>query len=399
MLAQRPRADRAFERVYRQNVRHVYGYALAVLHSPEDAEDVTQATFLNAYRAYERGEFPRSPDNWLISIAHGLCDQRARQESRLEAVAYEDQADEAVPEDEGPSQNDVRRALGRLPFDQRAALMMREVEGRSYAELVEILGVSSAEVESLLFRARRALREELDESSLDLPPGGAGDLQAPRRPARPRRAQTAAKPPSGVRRLRPFRPRPANAAHGSARARQRPAPGLTRVVLREVERISGQSVGFRAPPASPSARGRFGPVPPLRLESSSLHRTPLGGRRPAVCEGNPRRVPSGYESPEQAECRPRLGGVERDQGRGEAKAKSAAPGRSDGSMRPNKSAIAAALATVGGAVWFLRRRSRPTPTRADLRSLRRVRRGSNFPTSQSAQIFDARGLARAPGLP
>jgi RNA polymerase sigma factor (sigma-70 family) len=165
MLVQRPRADRAFERVYRQNVRHVYGYALAVLHSPEDAEDVTQATFLNAYRAYERGEFPRSPDNWLISIAHGLCDQRARQ-ARLEAVAYEDQADEAVPEDEGPSPNDVRRALGRLPFDQRAALMMREVEGRSYAELVEILGVSNAEVESLLFRARRALREELDESSL-----------------------------------------------------------------------------------------------------------------------------------------------------------------------------------------------------------------------------------------
>jgi RNA polymerase sigma factor (sigma-70 family) len=166
MLAQRPRADRAFERVYRQKVRHVYGFALAVLHSTEDAEDVTQATFLNAYRAYQRGEFPRSPDNWLISVAHGLCDQRARHESRLEAVAYEDQADEAVPEDEGPSRNDVRRALGRLPFEQRAALMMREVEGRSYAELVEILGVSSAEVESLLFRARRALREELDESSL-----------------------------------------------------------------------------------------------------------------------------------------------------------------------------------------------------------------------------------------
>ena len=166
MLVQRPRADRAFERVYRQNVRHVYGYALAVLNSPEDAEDVTQATFLNAYRVYDRGEFPRSPDSWLISIAHGLCEQRARQESRLEAVAYEEQADEAVPEDEGPSQNDMRRALGRLPFDQRALLMMREVEGRSYAELVEILGVSSAEVESLLFRARRALREELDESSL-----------------------------------------------------------------------------------------------------------------------------------------------------------------------------------------------------------------------------------------
>jgi RNA polymerase sigma factor (sigma-70 family) len=162
--AQRPRADRAFERIYRQNVRHVYSYALAVLRTREDAEDVTQATFLNAYRAFERGDLPGSPDNWLISIAHGLCDQRARQESRLDAVAYEDQADQAVPEEEGPSANDVRRALGRLPFDQRAALIMREVEGRSYAELVEILGVSNAELESLLFRARRALREELEGS-------------------------------------------------------------------------------------------------------------------------------------------------------------------------------------------------------------------------------------------
>ena len=163
-LAQRPRADRAFERIYRQNVRQVYGYAFAVLHSREDAEDVTQTTFLNAYRAFERGDFPRSPDNWLISIAHGLCDQRARQKSQLEAVAYEDHADEAVPEEEGPSANDVRRALGRLPFDQRAALIMREVEGRSYAELVEILGVSNAAVETLLFRARRALREDLEGS-------------------------------------------------------------------------------------------------------------------------------------------------------------------------------------------------------------------------------------------
>ena len=162
MLAQRRRTDRAFERVYRQHVRHVYGYALAVLRSPEDAEDVTQATFLNAYRAFEQGERLGSPDNWLISIAHKLCDQRARQEARLEEVAYEDQADEAVPEEDGPSPNDVRRALGRLPFDQRAALIMRELEGRTYAELAEILGVSLGAVETLLFRARRALREELE---------------------------------------------------------------------------------------------------------------------------------------------------------------------------------------------------------------------------------------------
>ena len=162
VLAQPPRTDRAFERLYRRNVRHVYGFALAVLRRPEDAEDVTQATFLNAYRAFERGERPHPVDNWLIAIAHKLCDQRARQEARGESVAYEDREDEAVPEDDGPSPNDVVRGLRRLPFDQRAALIMREVEGRGLAELADIFGVAVGDVETLLFRARRALREELE---------------------------------------------------------------------------------------------------------------------------------------------------------------------------------------------------------------------------------------------
>ena len=151
-LAQPPRTDRAFERLYGENVRRVYGYALAVLRTPEDAEDVTQATFLNAYRVFARGAHPRPVDDWLIQIAHELCHQRARQEARKQP--------EASAEDEVPARTDLRRGLRRLPFDQRAALIMRELEGRGYAELAGILGVTIGDVESLLFRARRALREE-----------------------------------------------------------------------------------------------------------------------------------------------------------------------------------------------------------------------------------------------
>jgi RNA polymerase sigma-70 factor (ECF subfamily) len=162
MLAQRPRTDRAFERLYKSHVRTVYRYALAVLPTPEDAEDVTQATFLNAYPIHKRGAAPSSPETWLIGIAHELCQQRARHASRLDEVGYEDQADQAVPEDAGPSENDVRRALGLLPFRLRAVLIMREVEERPYAEIAEILGASIASVETLLFQARRALREELE---------------------------------------------------------------------------------------------------------------------------------------------------------------------------------------------------------------------------------------------
>jgi RNA polymerase sigma factor (sigma-70 family) len=162
LLAQRRRTDRAFERLYRQNVREVYRYALVVLRSPEDAEDVAQTTFLNAYRAYVQGERFDSPRNRLIGIAHELCHQRARQEARLEEVDLEEQVEVAVPEEEGPTRIEIERALGHLRFDQRAALIMREVESRSYAEIAQILNVSVAVVESLIFRARRALRIELE---------------------------------------------------------------------------------------------------------------------------------------------------------------------------------------------------------------------------------------------
>jgi RNA polymerase sigma-70 factor, ECF subfamily len=157
LLAQRPRPDRAFERVYRRHVGDVYRYALAVVRDPSDAEDVTQTTFRNAYRAYLGGDRPKKLQNWLISIAHDICRQRSRQLSRTEP-------DGAVPQDIAATVENVRRALSRLSFDERAALVMRELERRSYAEIAEILDLSASGVETLIFRARRALREQLEGS-------------------------------------------------------------------------------------------------------------------------------------------------------------------------------------------------------------------------------------------
>src|SRR5205809_3627693 len=82
LLAQGSRVDRAFERMYRRHAGDVYRYALAVLRNPADAEDVTQTTFLNAYRAIQRGDRPEKAQNWLITIAHNVCRQRFRQASR-----------------------------------------------------------------------------------------------------------------------------------------------------------------------------------------------------------------------------------------------------------------------------------------------------------------------------
>ncbi len=153
---------RGFERLYRRHVPAVYRYALAVLGNRADAEDATQQTFLSAYRAWERGERPRRAHNWLITIAHNVCRQRFRERSRRPAEVALDA--DAVPAsvDEPLEIADLMTALSRLRFNQRAALVMRELEGRSYDDIAGTLGVSHSAVETLLFRARRGLREQLE---------------------------------------------------------------------------------------------------------------------------------------------------------------------------------------------------------------------------------------------
>jgi len=158
--------DQAFETLYRRYVKDVYHYALALLRNPADAEDVTQTTFLNAYRAYQRGIEIEKPHNWLIKIAHNVARTRyARASRRVKEVPLEDHVEQlAVPEAEQPDVVGVLRALGRLPFNQRAALVMRELEGRTYAEIADTIGVSVSAVEALIFRGRKSLR--LKASSL-----------------------------------------------------------------------------------------------------------------------------------------------------------------------------------------------------------------------------------------
>jgi RNA polymerase sigma factor (sigma-70 family) len=160
----RPATDRSFERLYANHVHAVYRYALAVLHNEADAEDVTQTTFLNAYRAFQRGERPHTPHNWLIKIAHNVCRQRFRDSTRRPREVEFDYslAAAATENTDVPTATEIRRALGVLAFNQRAALVMRELEGRSYAEIAHVLDVSVGAVETLIFRARRALREQLE---------------------------------------------------------------------------------------------------------------------------------------------------------------------------------------------------------------------------------------------
>jgi RNA polymerase sigma-70 factor (ECF subfamily) len=201
------RAAAALDDLYRHHVGEVYRYTYAVLGNHADAEDVTQTTFVNALRALERGEEPRNASAWLIAIAHNVVRQRWRQAASRPAEVELEHDVPVVEGEEDIEVDELVRALQRIPPSQREALVMRELEGRSYNEIAGLLGLTTAALETLLFRAHRprrlsrrsALRRRAAvRTAREARPG----LPAPVQPVAPPRARVVR--PSAV---RPWQPR------------------------------------------------------------------------------------------------------------------------------------------------------------------------------------------------
>lgn len=153
----------SFDRLYRRHAAPVYRYVYAVLGNHADAEDITQQTFMNAYRAIARGTTPRKTENWLLTIAHNELRRHFRKtHGRALEVELDERIADPAAERSDPSLADLLRALQHLPPAQRAALVMREFEGRSYAEIAEIMDVTQDALEGLIFRGRRALAGHLE---------------------------------------------------------------------------------------------------------------------------------------------------------------------------------------------------------------------------------------------
>lgn len=151
-------ARREIDELYRRHRDAVYRFVLRDTRDPDEAEDVTQTAFLQAYGSFLRGRRPDRPRTWLLAIADNL---RRRRFSRARGRPREVTLAEDVAAADAPVVRELRDALGRLPPNQRSAFVLREVGGLSYAEIAQALDVSSGSVQMLLFRARRTLREEL----------------------------------------------------------------------------------------------------------------------------------------------------------------------------------------------------------------------------------------------
>jgi RNA polymerase sigma-70 factor, ECF subfamily len=154
--------DSSFERLYRRHRRDVYGAVLRDVRDPDEAEDVTQIAFMNAFRAIRRGEEPDKPRAWLVTIARNVVRRRYQALARRpQEVALEQEVAADLVDVNGPTAGEIAAAIRRLPPNQRAVILLREIQGRSYAEIAEELELSLAAVETLIFRARRSLSQEL----------------------------------------------------------------------------------------------------------------------------------------------------------------------------------------------------------------------------------------------
>jgi RNA polymerase sigma-70 factor (ECF subfamily) len=166
--APKAQLDDQFTRLYKAHLRDVYSYSYYRVGNHHDAEDLTEQTFLQAYRHYERalkesGGRPLRP--WLIRIAHNLAANYYRDRSRRPQTALDDAGPLTAP---GSTETLVedREDLGRilscvqqLPDDRREALIMRFALGMDNQEIARALGRTDGATKVLIHRALRQLEE------------------------------------------------------------------------------------------------------------------------------------------------------------------------------------------------------------------------------------------------
>jgi RNA polymerase sigma factor (sigma-70 family) len=168
-LAQVLPAD-ATRQLYERHSSRIFGFCLSRLGSREEAEDAVQTTFLNVQRGLGRGVVPEYELAWLFKIAQNVCHNRhqsARRRGRVEAARDLDALQDVIASpDRNPavSLGELTQALGAIPARQRRALVLREFQGYSYEEIANELGISVGAVETLLFRARRGIAQQLEQS-------------------------------------------------------------------------------------------------------------------------------------------------------------------------------------------------------------------------------------------
>ncbi len=159
--------EAAFSVIHDRYRQRLFAYSRQMLGgSRQDAEDALQDVFLRAYSSLRSHDRPLSLRAWLYRVAHNRCIDHLRRPTPPAADLFDTSRKPLHdPMDELVRREDLRQLVAdvrRLPEQQRSALLMREMDGMSYAELAEALGVSLQAVKSLLVRARIGLVEAVE---------------------------------------------------------------------------------------------------------------------------------------------------------------------------------------------------------------------------------------------
>jgi RNA polymerase sigma-70 factor (ECF subfamily) len=175
--------DAAFSELYRRHLRDVYSYSYYRVGNHHDAEDLTEQTFLQAYRHFERAV--RESDGrplrpWLIRIAHNLAANFYRDRSRKPEAAIEDAGIISAPHTteslvEGREElKTILAGVAQLPDDRREALIMRFALGMDNREIARALGRTDGATKVLLHRAIRQLEGIVTDSGAPGTTNGTG---------------------------------------------------------------------------------------------------------------------------------------------------------------------------------------------------------------------------------
>ena len=156
--------ERAFEALVRDHADRLYAVVLRFLGSAQEAEDVTQEAFLRAWRGIARFNGDSRFFTWLYRIGINEAKRRGAagvpQATSLDRGPDLEGSDLSLAPEASASESELQAVLGEaireLKADQRAALILRDVEGLSTAEAAEVMGLGEAAFKSRLHRARRS---------------------------------------------------------------------------------------------------------------------------------------------------------------------------------------------------------------------------------------------------
>ncbi|GAB1444535.1 RNA polymerase sigma factor [Flammeovirgaceae bacterium] len=158
----------AFENRILPAKNKLFRFALKLLNNSEEAEDVVQEVLIKVWNGRASMNQVQNWEAWCMRLTKNLAFDRIRAQKRkstdLMEIGFEVKQDEPSPHDKAEiteSMQQVNRLIASLPEKQRQVIHLRDVEGYSYNEIVEIMEIDMNQVKVSLFRARSAVREKL----------------------------------------------------------------------------------------------------------------------------------------------------------------------------------------------------------------------------------------------